>query len=79
MQHVELHVMNTSTDAETAEFLGLIEFNPVELCENCSEPVAFDVDGTWIPCVLVMMDVDDEDVLYLLCTYCTQPVLDPLR
>jgi len=77
MQHIELHTVNNPTDANTAEDLGLIEFDDHEFCENCAERVGFGTDGRWIPCVLLLTDVDNEDVVYLLCHDCTQPVLDP--
>lgn len=78
MQHIELHTLSTVGDAETAENLGLIEFATEEFCETCTERVAFDDDGTWIPCTVLLTDVDDEDVVYLLCDDCTDPVLGPL-
>ncbi len=78
MQHIEIHTLDTVEDAEKASDLGLIEVTEEEYCETCAEPVGFDEDGTWIPCSVLLTDVDDEDVVYLLCNECTAPVLDPI-
>ena len=78
MQHIEIHTLETAEDADTADNLGLIEVTEEEYCESCSERVAFDDDGTWIPCSVLLTEVDDDDVVYLLCNECTAPVLDPL-
>jgi molybdenum cofactor biosynthesis enzyme MoaA len=77
MQHVELHVINNEAEAAITEEIGLITFTVDEFCENCKESVAFVDDGAFIPCVLVLADVDGEDVEYFVCSDCAAPVLDP--
>jgi hypothetical protein len=77
MQHVELHVINNETDAGLAEMSGLVIFETDEICEHCGLPVAYAKTGRFVPCVLVLGDVDGEDVGYFVCDTCAQPVLDP--
>jgi hypothetical protein len=77
MQQVELHVINDETDAGLAEESGLIIFETDEFCENCSEAVAYAGNGRFIPCVLVLGDVDGDDVEYFICSDCAAPILDP--
>ena len=77
MQQVELHIINDETDAGLAEDTGLIVFETDEFCANCRESVAYTEDGSFIPCVLVLGDVDGEDVEYFICTECAQPIVDP--
>lgn len=76
MQHVELHVLETSTDAYQAEQLaGLVTFNQEERCRSCDDRVAFDDDGAFIACSVLLTD----EVQYLLCDLCTGPVLNPIE
>lgn len=78
MQHIELHTLQTEDEANSAEDLGLLELTEEEFCETCAERVGFDDDGDWIPCTILLTELDDDDVVYLLCNECTAPVLGPL-
>jgi hypothetical protein len=79
MIHIELHTLDTSEDALTAEELGLIEIKTDEFCETCGERVAFDTDGSWISCTILLTDIDNDEYVYLLCDDCTEPTLAPLE
>lgn len=72
MKHFEVHYAQNSTDAQQAEFIGLIRFETEEYCEHCAEPVAMLDDG-FEPCAIVL----DSDYTYLLCSVCIIPVLNP--
>jgi len=76
MQQVELHIINDETDANLAEDTGLVIFRSDEFCENCKEAVAYHEED-FIPCVLVLGDVDGEDLEYFICSGCALPVIDP--
>jgi hypothetical protein len=79
MRHAELHILSTETDAYFAEIAGLITFKQEEFCENCDRRVAFDDDGEFIQCAIFLTDSHQDEILYLLCIPCLQPVLHPGR
>lgn len=79
MQHIELHTLDSEKDAIAAGELGLIEIELTEFCENCDQRVGYADDGSWIQCSVLLTDVDDEDVVYLVCNECTDPILSPLN
>jgi hypothetical protein len=72
MRHIEVHVIETESDAASAERCGLpAEPNLVTECADCGDDVgALD---TFEPYCVVL---DDKDHWYL-CTYCAEPVTDP--
>lgn len=72
MRHIELHVVETETDAFSAVACGLLE-DPalVTACVDCGDDVgALEVFEPY--CIVL----DDQD-RWFLCTYCAEPVTDP--
>ena len=72
MKHIEFHTAETEKDAESLEFIGLIDFGTEEFCEHCSRQVAF-TDTKFIPCGVVL----DGESEFLLCIPCAEPFLNP--
>ena len=74
MLRLEVFVLETGNEAEEAESDGLVTFDGSEECASCEEPVGF-VDGSHVPCVLIL---DDEaDIYWFTCLDCAEPVVDP--
>jgi hypothetical protein len=72
MRHIEIHVIETETDAHSAVSCGLLtDAQLVAACADCGDDVG--ALNTFEPFCLVL---DDEDIWYL-CTYCAEPVTDP--
>jgi hypothetical protein len=72
MRHIEIHIIETESDAASAEQCGLLSDRfLVTQCWDCGDDVgALD---RFEPYCLVL---DDHDEWYL-CTYCAEPVTDP--
>jgi hypothetical protein len=72
MRHIEVHVIETESDAASAELSGLpIVPNFVTACADCGDDVGALED--FEPYCVVLDDVHH----WYLCTYCAEPVTDP--
>lgn len=72
MRHIEVHVLETETDAFSAVASGLLD-DPamVTACVDCGDDIG--ALETFEPYCVVL---DDED-RWFICTYCAEPVTDP--
>ncbi len=77
MMNLELHVLRNWSDATLAEKAGIIAFDDdvPEHCANCDSFVG-PRDDDFISCVVVFED-DEDDMYYVVCAGCAQPVVDP--
>ncbi len=72
MRHIELHVIETESDAASAERSGLpADPNLVTACADCGDDV-----GALVPFEPYCVVLDGVAEWYL-CTYCAEPVTDP--
>jgi hypothetical protein len=72
MRHIEIHVIETESDAASAEHSGLpTDANLVTACADCGDDV-----GALVPFEPYCVVLDGEAEWYL-CTYCAEPVTDP--
>jgi hypothetical protein len=75
MKHIELHILDTEQDALLAENTGLTTFATFEYCSNCEEQIAFTANGFY-PCALVLSEIADEEIEFLICQTCISPILE---
>ena len=72
MRHIEVHVIETESDAASAERSGLpADPNLVTACADCGDDVGA-LDRFEPYCVVL-----DGEAEWYLCTYCAEPVTDP--
>jgi len=78
MKHIELHVIDDERHAKQAEDTGLTEFAVFEYCSECDEQIAYTANGFY-PCVLVLTEINNEEIEFLLCQECINPILNSLH
>lgn len=73
MRHIELHVVQTPTDAEAAVAAGLLDDHfYLTDCANCGDEVGATED--FAPYVLCL----DDQVQWTICLECAEPTTDPV-
>jgi hypothetical protein len=73
MRHIELHVVQTPTDAEAAVAAGLLEDDfYLTDCSACGDEIG--AADEFVPYVLCL----DEDFQWAICLYCAEPITDPV-
>jgi hypothetical protein len=75
MKHIELHIIETARDVETACLTGLLAREDVDglACSSCEDSVG-EVDGVVYGFGLVL---DETDTSWVVCLDCVAPVLSP--
>jgi hypothetical protein len=75
MRSIEVHVINTASDVDTAIVNGLAEPDELDLaeCAACSDDVGH-VDGVFLAFALL---IDERDVPWYICYACLEDVIDP--
>jgi hypothetical protein len=75
MRSIELHVINTASDVDTAISNGLAEPEELDLaeCAACSDEVGH-VDGLFLSFALLL---DERNVPWFACYACLEDVIDP--
>ena len=75
MRSIELHVINTASDVDTAIANGLAEPEELDLaeCAACADEVGH-VDGTFLAFALL---IDERDVPWFICYACVEDAIDP--
>jgi hypothetical protein len=75
MRSIELHVINTASDVDTAIANGLAEPEELDLaeCAACSDEVGH-VDGAFLAFALL---IDERDVPWFICYACVEDAIDP--
>lgn len=73
MKHIELHIIETARDVETACLTGLLERDEVDgsLCEGCDESIGI-TNGAFVGFALVL---DETDYSWFVCLDCVSVVL----
>jgi hypothetical protein len=75
MRSIEIHLLETASDVDTAIRIGLVE--PLQLdvakCAACSDDVGH-VNGAFSTFALAL---DERDVPWFLCYECVEDVVDP--
>ena len=75
MRSIEVHVINTASDVDTAITNGLAEPEELDLaeCAACSDEVGH-VDGAFLAFALL---IDERDIPWFICYACLEDVIDP--
>jgi len=75
MRSIELHVINTASDVDSAIRNGLAEPEELDVaeCAACSDEVGH-VDGAFLAFVLML---DERDAPWFICYACVEDVIDP--
>lgn len=75
MRSIELHVINTASDVDTAINNGLAEPEELDLaeCAACADEVGH-VDGAFLAFALL---IDERDVPWFICYACVEDAIDP--
>jgi len=75
MKHIELHIIETASDVETACLSGLLDNGEVDglVCSTCEESIG-EVNGVLYAFALVL---DETDTAWFVCLDCATPVLAP--
>lgn len=69
MRHIEIHVVESSQDLQSAEIAGLGVFDQ-EFCDECSESVG-DTDAGFVSFIVCL----DDESEWIVCSLCAEPVL----
>lgn len=75
MRSIEVHLIETDDDIDTALASGLLEIADLDAteCSACSELVGH-VRDRFIPFTL---NLDEADIPWFTCVTCAQPILEP--
>jgi hypothetical protein len=75
MRSIELHVIESASDVDTAIRNGLAEPEEIDLaeCAACSDEVGH-VDGLFLAFALL---IDERDVPWFICYACLEDAIDP--
>jgi hypothetical protein len=73
MEHLELHIITSNPDLETAVTIGLLDDSTVLACDNCESTLA-DCEGAFYSFVVIL---NEDDESWLVCEECYSPVVYP--
>ena len=75
MKHIELHIIETARDVESACLSGLLGNGEIDglVCSTCEESIG-EVNGVLYAFALVL---DETDNAWFVCLDCASPVLAP--
>jgi hypothetical protein len=76
MRSIEIHLLETASDVDTAIRIGLVEPLQLEVakCAACSDDVGH-VDGVFATFAIA---IDERDVPWFVCYECLEDVVDPI-
>lgn len=75
MEHLEIHIINSTEDSEMARVAGLLDDLSTLDCDNCEEPVGT-YNGVFYSYAVVL---NEDDESWITCEECFTPVVYPAR